>query len=152
MTDAVLQSSAVFSRPYAMLDVVFKLVLAYLLGSVSGSLVTGRFFGGVDIRRMGSGNAGGTNALRTQGPLFALLVVIIDVGKGALAAGVLPGLALFANGPAPVAATGWLPVGCAAAAIVGHMVPVWHGFRGGKGGATLVGSLLVLAPLALVLV
>jgi glycerol-3-phosphate acyltransferase PlsY len=61
------------------------LVAAYLLGSISGSLLLGRLRG-VDIRTQGSGNAGGTNALRTQGWRFALGVVLIDVGKGALAA------------------------------------------------------------------
>ena len=63
-----------------------KLLVGYLLGSVSGSLVLGRLRG-VDIRLQGSGNAGGTNAFRTQGALFALGTVLIDVGKGALAAG-----------------------------------------------------------------
>ncbi|MEL7449807.1 MAG: glycerol-3-phosphate 1-O-acyltransferase PlsY [Pseudomonadota bacterium] len=135
-----------------MLHFCITIALSYLLGSVSGSLVVGRFFGGVDIRQMGSGNAGGTNALRTQGPLFALMVVIIDVGKGALAAGLLPTAALPGITPAAGAAAAWLPVACAAAAIIGHMVPVWHGFRGGKGGATLVGALAVLAPLALLMV
>ena len=57
------------------------IVLSYLLGSVSGSLMLGRLRG-VDIRTMGSGNAGGTNALRTQGIVFALGVALIDVGKG----------------------------------------------------------------------
>ena len=61
-----------------------KLLAAYLIGSVSGSLLLGRLRG-VDIRTLGSGNAGGTNALRTQGLKFALGVVLIDVGKGALA-------------------------------------------------------------------
>ena len=61
------------------------IVLSYLLGSVSGSLMLGRLRG-VDIRTMGSGNAGGTNALRTQGIVFALGVALIDVGKGVLAA------------------------------------------------------------------
>jgi glycerol-3-phosphate acyltransferase PlsY len=67
-------------------------VLAYLVGSISGSLVLGRLRG-VDIRTMGSGNAGGTNALRTVGWAFALGVVLIDLGKGAVAAWLLPMLA-----------------------------------------------------------
>ncbi|HMM23386.1 MAG TPA: glycerol-3-phosphate acyltransferase, partial [Pseudoxanthomonas mexicana] len=68
-----------------MLIVCFLLLLAYLSGSVSGSLTLGRLRG-VDIRTQGSGNAGGTNAFRTQGAKFALGVVLIDIGKGALAA------------------------------------------------------------------
>ncbi len=69
-----------------MLELGVKTLLAYLLGSVLGSLVMGRLRG-VDIREQGSGNAGGTNALRTQGWKFALGVVVIDVGKALLAVG-----------------------------------------------------------------
>lgn len=117
------------------------LLLAYLIGSISGSLLLGRFRG-VDIRRHGSGNAGGTNAFRTLGWKFALGVALVDIGKGALATW----LALrFAPGDASlgVAAVAYL---AAFAAIVGHVWPLWHGFRGGKGAATAVGGLLVLWP------
>ena len=68
-----------------MLELGLKTLLAYLLGSVMGALLLGRLRG-VDIREQGSGNAGGTNALRTQGFAFALGVVVVDVGKGVLAA------------------------------------------------------------------
>ena len=115
------------------------IVVAYLLGSLSGSLLLGRLRG-VDIRRLGSGNAGGTNALRTQGWKFALGTVLVDVGKGALAAW----LALRWGG-----GEAWLPYAAGAAAVIGHVWPVFHGFRGGKGAGTLVGVLLVLWPLAL---
>ena len=64
-----------------MLELGIKFLISYFIGSVMGALVMGRISGGVDIRTMGSGNAGGTNALRTQGWLFALGVVVIDVGK-----------------------------------------------------------------------
>ncbi len=67
------------------MSVALLLLAAYLLGSLSGSLLLGRLRG-VDIRTQGSGNAGGTNAFRTQGLTFALGVVVIDIGKGALAA------------------------------------------------------------------
>lgn len=120
--------------------IVLILLAAYLLGSLSGSLLLGRLRG-VDIRRLGSGNAGGTNALRTQGWKFALGTVLVDVGKGALAAW----LALrFGGGIA------WLPYAAGGAAMLGHVYPVFHGFRGGKGAGTLVGVLLVLWPLAVV--
>ena len=120
---------------------VFLLLCAYLLGSVSGSLLLGRLRG-VDIRRHGSGNAGGTNALRTLGWRFALGVVAIDLGKGALAAWLALrfaplGLAL------DVTAHGYAAAACA---VVGHVWPLWHGFRGGKGAATAVGGLLMLWP------
>lgn len=118
-----------------MLESAIRILLAYLLGSVNGSLLLGRLRG-VDIRTMGSGNAGGTNALRTQGAWFALGAVSIDVFKGYAAA-----RWLAAGDSLPGAAEA-----CAAAAIVGHVYPVWHGFRGGKGAATLLGALAALAP------
>jgi len=132
------------------LELSVKTLLAYLLGSIMGSLVVGRLKGGVDIRGLGSGNAGGTNALRTQGPGFALWVVIIDVGKGVLAAGLLPALAIPGIGFDPVVDRDWLTAACAAAVVVGHVYPVWFGFRGGKGAATLVGVLLTVDAVALV--
>ena len=120
-----------------LLSLCLAVLLAYLLGSVSGSLVLGRLRK-VDIRTMGSGNAGGTNALRSVGFWFALGVVIIDIGKGALGAGWIPGLVGATQAAAPVA--------CGFAAVFGHCFPIWHGFRGGKGAATLLGTLLALAP------
>ena len=77
-----------------MLELGLKFTLAYLLGAVLGSLLVGYLRGGVDIRKVGSGNPGGTNALRTQGKAFALWVMLIDVGKGLLAASVIPPLVL----------------------------------------------------------
>jgi glycerol-3-phosphate acyltransferase PlsY len=129
------------------LEATLKILLAYLLGSVVGSLVLGRLRG-IDIREQGSGNAGGTNALRTQGLWFALPVVVIDVGKGWLAAALLPALALPGSGGGGAQAS-WLPVACGAAATIGHVFPAFHGFRGGKGAATLVGVVAALAPAAL---
>ena len=120
---------------------VLALLLAYLLGSLSGSLLVGRARG-VDIRQSGSGNAGGTNALRTRGWKFALAVVAIDIGKGALAAWL--GFALHA-GDAPVSALAQ-SLACTFAATLGHAWPLFFGFRGGKGAATLVGGLCVAWP------
>ena len=131
-----------------MLELGVKTLIAYLLGAVIGSLVMGRLRG-VDIREQGSGNAGGTNALRTQGWKFALVVVVIDVGKALLAVGVLPGLDLPLVGIDPQVHRDWLAVACAAAVVVGHVYPVWYDFRGGKGAATLIGAVAVLAPQAL---
>lgn len=133
-----------------MLELGIKFLISYFIGSVMGAMVMGRLRGGVDIRTMGSGNAGGTNALRTQGWLFALGVVLIDVGKGAFGAGVVPGLALPFVGIDPGLSRVWLTLSCAAAAVIGHVWPLWHEFRGGKGAATLVGTLFVLAPTVIV--
>lgn len=126
-----------------------KILIAYLLGSIVGSLVVGRLRGGVDIRKSGSGNAGATNALRTQGAGFAIWVIIIDVVKGWFAAGVLPGLELPGVSDISAEQALWLPAACAFASIIGHVFPVWHGFRGGKGVATLVGAYAGLNPMLL---
>jgi glycerol-3-phosphate acyltransferase PlsY len=132
-----------------MLELGFKVLVAYLLGSVIGSLLLGRLRG-VDIRTQGSGNAGGTNALRTQGWSFALGVVLVDVGKALLAVGWLPALDLPGIGIDPAVDRDWLVAACAAAVVIGHVYPVWYEFRGGKGAATLLGAVAVVAPAALV--
>src|SRR3984957_9291474 len=134
-----------------MLELGVKLLIAYLLGTLLGSLILGRLRG-VDIRSMGSGNAGATNALRTQGKLFAFLVLLIDVAKGALAVLWLPTATLPAVGIDPAVPREWLTLGCGFAVIVGHVYPVWFSFRGGKGAATVVGviaavELRLLVPL-----
>ncbi len=129
-----------------MTALIVKIILAYLLGSVSGSLLLGRLKK-VDIRRQGSGNAGGTNAFRTQGLVFALGVVIIDVGKGFIAAWWIP--ALNFGSSAEILDPDLLVMFCGFAAVVGHCFPVWHGFRGGKGAAAAVGVLIVIEPFVL---
>jgi glycerol-3-phosphate acyltransferase PlsY len=128
-----------------LLELGLKTLIAYLLGSVMGGLVAGSPRG-VDIREQGSGNLGGTNALRTQGFWFALVTVVVDVGKGWLAAGWLPGAAIPGVAQDPSVGREWLAVACASAAVAGHVWPLYHEFRGGKGGATLIGTLLALAP------
>jgi len=129
-----------------MIELLLKVLLSYLLGSVSGSMVMGALRH-VDIRKSGSGNAGGTNAFRTQGFWFALVVVIIDIGKGALAAGLLPTLSLGLSVDPGLQV--YLPLACGFAAVVGHCYPIWYGFRGGKGAATAIGALIVIEPLAI---
>jgi glycerol-3-phosphate acyltransferase PlsY len=131
-----------------MLELAVKSLIAYLVGSMMGALLIGTVTG-VDIRSLGSGNAGGTNALRTQGVWFALGVVLIDVGKGWFAAGLLPGLVLPGIGIDPANGRAWITLACAVAVTVGHVFPVWFEFRGGKGAATLVGVVLGISPLML---
>jgi glycerol-3-phosphate acyltransferase PlsY len=131
-----------------MTSLLVKLVVSYLLGSLIGSLIVGRLSGGVDIRELGSGNAGGTNALRTQGASFAFWVMAIDIGKAVLATtlvahATLPALGADALSPASTA------LACGAAAVVGHVWPAFYGLRGGKGAATLLGTLAVVAPIGL---
>lgn len=129
-----------------MFAIFLKVFAAYLLGSVNGSLVLGRLKH-FDIRSEGSGNAGGTNALRTHGKFFAIGVVLIDVLKSVIAVAWLPHI-----GPAPGAALPWLQAACGSAAVVGHCYPVFFGFRGGKGMATLLGAYAIMAPVVLLIV
>jgi glycerol-3-phosphate acyltransferase PlsY len=128
-----------------MLELGVKILIAYLLGAMLGSLILGRARG-VDIRRMGSGNAGATNALRTQGKIFGLLVLVIDIAKGLLAVLWLPTAVLPLIGIDPQLSREWLALACGLAVIVGHVYPVWFGFRGGKGAATVVGVVAALDP------
>jgi acyl phosphate:glycerol-3-phosphate acyltransferase len=134
-----------------MLELGVKILIAYLLGTFLGSLILGRLRG-VDIRAMGSGNAGATNALRTQGKLFGFLVLAVDIAKGVIAVWWLPTAVLPGIGIDPDLPRDWLIVACGFAVIVGHVYPVWFGFRGGKGAATVVGvvatmELRLLVPL-----
>lgn len=132
-----------------MLELALKTLFAYLLGSLMGALLLGAVRG-VDIRRLGSGNAGGTNALRTQGKWFALGVVLIDISKGWLAAAWLPHWQpAFLPSAHPTVSQDELTYACAVAATLGHVYPVWWEFRGGKGAATLIGIVLGAAPVAL---
>ena len=112
--------------------------VAYLLGSVSFAVLLVRSVTGKDIRAEGSGNAGATNVLRAHGKRLGLLVAALDIGKGALAVFLVR---LVTADPRYAAAAGF-------AAILGHVFPIFYGFRGGKGVATAVGAFLVLAPWA----
>ena len=128
-----------------MLELGIKFLISYFIGSLMGSMIVGWLKGGVDIRTMGSGNAGGTNALRTQGIAFAIGVVIIDVGKGVIGAGVVPELNLPFIATDPTLSRTWLGLCCAAAAVIGHVWPIYHQFHGGKGAATLAGTIIILS-------
>jgi glycerol-3-phosphate acyltransferase PlsY len=129
-----------------MLELGVKFLISYFIGSLMGAMIVGKLRGGVDIRTMGSGNAGGTNALRTQGFTFALGVVIIDIGKGFVGAGIVPGLDIPFVPADPEVSRQWLTLSCATAAVFGHVWPIYHRFRGGKGAATIIGTLIVLGP------
>ena len=115
---------------------VHALLLGYLLGSIPFGLILTRLSGRGDLRRLGSGNIGATNVLRTGSKPLAAATLILDAAKGAAAV-------LLAR---------WCCEGfeahAAAGALIGHLYPVWLKFRGGKGVATLLGILLVLLPLA----
>ena len=135
-----------------MFELGVKFLFSYLIGSIMGALTIGKLSGNVDIRDVGSGNAGGTNALRTQGFLFALGVVIIDVGKGIVAVSFIPQWTLPLTVNELQIGHEALVLCCASAAVMGHVWPVWHQFRGGKGAATLIGAYLALSPFLVVII
>ena len=127
-----------------MIELLVKGGLAYLLGSIVGSLAIARLTGGVDIRTLGSGNAGASNALRTQGRKVALAVLLIDLSKGWIATAVIASWLMPAALIAPASATlaPWRAPVCGIAVMLGHIYPLWYGLRGGKGVATLLGAVL----------
>lgn len=112
---------------------------AYLVGSIPWSYLVVRIVKGTDVRREGSGNVGATNVMRTAGKRAGALALLLDIAKGVVA--VLAARALVGE-PRWIAAA-------AAAVVVGHVFPVFLGFRGGKGVATAAGALGTLAPWAL---
>ncbi|MGA7539199.1 MAG: glycerol-3-phosphate 1-O-acyltransferase PlsY [Steroidobacteraceae bacterium] len=132
-----------------MIQLLVKATLGYLLGSIIGSLLVGRLRGGIDIRRLGSGNAGGTNALRTQGKTFAFWVLLIDIGKGWVATALLASARLPGLAEAPPQWRAWSVAVCGIAVMLGHVYPLWHGLKGGKGVATLIGAVLGVSPVLL---
>jgi glycerol-3-phosphate acyltransferase PlsY len=115
--------------------VLAAIVLCYLIGGIPFAYVVGRILGGFDIRSRGSGNVGATNALRTMGPVGAVLSLIGDLGKGMLAAY----LGLRFGGEV-------LAAFCGAAAVLGHCYSPYLGFTGGKGAAASGGIAFLLMP------
>jgi glycerol-3-phosphate acyltransferase PlsY len=110
---------------------------SYLLGSIPFSVIVGYLFAGVDVRTHGSGNAGATNVFRLAGPVAAALAMILDVAKGAVAV-------YFAKMFFPDLE--WVQIASGFAAVVGHIFPLFAGFKGGKGVNTLLGMFAVLLP------
>jgi glycerol-3-phosphate acyltransferase PlsY len=126
------------------LNTIFCYILAYLLGSIPASVWIGKGFHNIDVRDHGSGNAGATNVIRVLGWKTGIPVMIIDVSKGWFATSLPlflhlaePGSAILIN----------LQILAGVTAIIGHIFPVFAGFRGGKGVATVFGALLALQPL-----
>jgi acyl phosphate:glycerol-3-phosphate acyltransferase len=122
-----------------MTGIVLAAVIGYLLGSIPFGMLLTKLAGLGDIRRIGSGSIGATNVLRTGNKLLAGLTLVLDLAKGVAAVWI----GSLWGGDAMLAAGG--------AVVVGHMFPVWLGFRGGKGVATALGVLLTIAwPIALI--
>lgn len=119
------------------------LLIAYLIGAIPTSVIAGKLLQGIDIRKEGSGNAGATNVWRVLGWKAGVTVLTIDLGKGILAASVIPLIPFGSISIDPLL----ISILCGLAAVIGHVFPVYTGFRGGKGVATAAGMLLAVAPI-----
>jgi len=122
-----------------MLTDLALIILAYLLGSLSFGLLVVRVYGEADLRRRGSGNIGATNVARILGKTAGIVTLLGDGAKGVVAVSLAQAWGH----------TSMLPAVAAVAAVLGHMFPLYHGFRGGKGVATALGVLLPTLPLPL---
>ena len=128
-----------------MLYLFLAILLAYLIGAIPTSVWIGRTFYNVDVRTQGSGNAGATNTLRVLGPKAGIPVLLLDVFKGWLAVYI----SRFFYGPTfPMADHDLFEIILAFSAIMGHVFPIYVGFKGGKGISTILGMGLALYPLA----
>jgi glycerol-3-phosphate acyltransferase PlsY len=128
------------------LRIAASLIVAYLLGGIPWALIIGRVCCKIDVREHGSGNLGATNVMGVLGWKAALAILLLDIGKGALAvylAGLIVPAAQFG-----AVAREWTMIGATLASIAGHSYSPYIGFKGGKGVATGAGALLVLVPLA----
>ncbi|WP_456427925.1 glycerol-3-phosphate 1-O-acyltransferase PlsY [Rhodocaloribacter sp.] len=137
-----------------MLSLVVILVLSYLVGSIPGSVWVGKWLYGLDIREHGSGNAGATNAFRVLGWKAGMLATVVDLGKGLFAAGVIATIRLdgLPSGLEFWQIETFVRLMAGFAAIIGHMFPIWAGFKGGKGVNTAAGVLFALSPITMLIV
>jgi acyl phosphate:glycerol-3-phosphate acyltransferase len=126
-----------------------EIILAYLLGAIPTALLVGKLFYRIDIREHGSGNAGATNTLRVLGWKAGVPVMLFDVFKGWFAVQLV---LLFPHGQFSADTILYVQMGLAVAAVLGHIFPVYAGFRGGKGVGTLAGAAIALYPYALLVV
>ncbi len=121
---------------------ILTLAIAYLLGSIPFGYLLVRFFRKEDIRTTGSGNIGATNVVRSGAKGLGVLTLLLDLGKGLVAVLIARHLA-----PGTPGYPSDLAVGAAVAAVLGHVFPVWLGFKGGKGVATALGVFIALTPM-----
>jgi len=131
-------------------DLIIQIIIAYLLGSISGGIVLGKL-NGIDITKLGSGNAGSTNAFRIMGAKFALGVLFIDVIKGFIAVHFVPDLIFFGLLPTEELNYEITALVCGCGSVLGHVYPIYNKFKGGKGAGTIVGVLLAIFPVGLII-
>ncbi len=127
-------------------------VISYLVGSFPTSIIVGRIFFHADIRKKGSGNAGGANTFRVFGWKAGLAVITVDIGKAVVATLLVSRLPLFAGMDGTLLGTDATRLVAGCSAVVGHIWTIFAGFRGGKGVAAAAGMVLALYPLALLIV
>jgi glycerol-3-phosphate acyltransferase PlsY len=130
-----------------MISLIFIIVFSYLLGSIPFGIIVSRLWRGIDIREHGSKNPGATNVYRVIGPVPALIVLVLDIGKGLVATLLLSRISMGQPFLNPVS----LMILAGIAVILGHVFPVFVGFKGGKGVATGLGVLISLAPIETVI-
>jgi glycerol-3-phosphate acyltransferase PlsY len=126
------------------METLILIIIAYLLGSIPTSVWIGKYFYGIDIREHGSGNAGATNTFRVLGKKPGIIVLIIDILKGTAAVS----LAYWFEDVLPANEFIDIEIGLAIACVFGHIFPVFAGFRGGKGVATLLGATIIITPIS----
>ena len=128
---------------------ILEILLAYLIGSIPSAVWVGKLFYGIDVRQHGSGNAGATNVIRVLGYKAGIPVMVFDVFKGWAAVQVI---FLFPHTGLSEDFITYVRICMAFAAVLGHVFPVFAGFKGGKGVGTLAGAAIALYPLALLIV
>jgi len=121
------------------------IILAYLIGSIPSALLISRKFFGVDIRNFGSGNMGATNSFRVLGTRYGIMVMFFDILKGMLAVSLYNFIPYYLHSSNMWDRTNFM-IGLGLAAVIGHIFPIYVGFRGGKGVATLFGMILAVQP------
>jgi glycerol-3-phosphate acyltransferase PlsY len=131
-----------------LLNIILPILIAYLIGSIPTSVWVGRVFHKVDVRKEGSGNAGATNTIRVLGLATGLPVLIFDIFKGWFAVYAL----IFFNPELSGEQLIYLEISLAAAAVLGHIFPIYAGFDGGKGVATIAGAGMALYPIAFLII
>jgi glycerol-3-phosphate acyltransferase PlsY len=139
--------AANFNHP--LMNELLLIVLAYLIGSVPTAVWISKSFFGIDIRDYGSGNAGATNTFRVLGSKWGTIVMVVDIIKGIAATSLYILLPYYTQHQVELQRTN-LMIGLGLAAVVGHIYPLWAGFKGGKGVATLLGMAVAMQPVVAV--
>ena len=121
------------------------IILAYLTGSIPTAVWVSRRFFGIDIRDYGSGNAGATNTFRVLGSKWGTIVMVVDMVKGIIATSLYILLPHYMSNDHELARTNFM-IGLGLASVIGHIFPIWAGFKGGKGVATLFGMAIAIQP------